>query len=364
MFLRRTLYNFFSTIVKIFVLHTLGTSTNALCDHKTNGFDNKTFKNTSVLNSQSIMLTDNKFTDCDTDVNVELVQDQIPVPVDNSFNYGYNDFSNIKKPDDLTQMTIKHLEQTDHEQLVILVKNNWLLLKVIENQTEELCKIAIINDPPKSTFYMSSPWYSNYGSYDDYFYYVRTMVRENHRALDYVKNQTEEICKFSVQHDWRSLNSVRNQTEDICKCALDKDVSALRFVKNQTVELCKYALDKDISALEWIKDQTEDIYKYALDKDVRALKWIENQTMELCKYALDKDVHALKWINDQNEELCKYALDKDVHALKWINHQSVEICEYALDKDLNAWQFIKFPTIEIIYYYQIVLGKTIRDFID
>lgn len=106
---------------------------NTLCDYKTNVFDNK------ILDSN-------------TDVIMNAVPVQSPVLIPTSESYTYP-FSHLKQPDDITRNTVKHLEKTDYDQLMILVKNNWLLLKVIENQTGELCKVAIMNDPPISTFY-------------------------------------------------------------------------------------------------------------------------------------------------------------------------------------------------------------------
>ena len=34
-------------------------------------------------------------------------------------------------------------------------------------------------------------------------------------ALEYVKEQTEEICKLAVQQDYRAIKFVKDQTEDL-----------------------------------------------------------------------------------------------------------------------------------------------------
>ena len=38
--------------------------------------------------------------------------------------------------------------------------------------------------------------------------------------MQFVKNQTEELCKLAVQQSGYSLQFVKNQTEEICKLAV------------------------------------------------------------------------------------------------------------------------------------------------
>jgi hypothetical protein len=48
--------------------------------------------------------------------------------------------------------------------------------------------------------------------------------------LQYVKNQTEEICKLDVQQNGLALRYVKNQTEEICKLSVNKTPNALYYV--------------------------------------------------------------------------------------------------------------------------------------
>jgi hypothetical protein len=98
------------------------------------------------------------------------------------------------------------------------------------------------------------------------------------KALEYVNEQTEEICKLAVQQDGYALQFVKEQTEEICKLAVHHKYGwALQFVKEQTEELCKLAVQQDGCALEFVKEQTEEICKLAVQRNWQALQYVNKK---------------------------------------------------------------------------------------
>ena len=71
-------------------------------------------------------------------------------------------------------------------------------------------------------------------------------VKQNGCALEYVKEQTEEICS--------ALKFVKEQTKEICLEAVKQNGLALEFVKEQTKEICLEAVKQDGLALEFVKE--------------------------------------------------------------------------------------------------------------
>ena len=59
------------------------------------------------------------------------------------------------------------------------------------------------------------------------------VVKRNGHALQYVKDQTEEICLEAVKQDGHALYYVKDQTEEICLEAVKQDRNALQFVKRK-----------------------------------------------------------------------------------------------------------------------------------
>ena len=61
-------------------------------------------------------------------------------------------------------------------------------------------------------------------------------------ALQYVKEQTPELCLEAVKRDGWALKFVKEQTDEICLAAVKEDAWALEFVKNKTPEIYLAAL--------------------------------------------------------------------------------------------------------------------------
>ena len=64
------------------------------------------------------------------------------------------------------------------------------------------------------------------------------------------EKQTYAMCLDSVQADWGQLAFVREdlQTNNLCLCAIIQDADALQYVQNQTPELCMEAIKKSASS--------------------------------------------------------------------------------------------------------------------
>ena len=138
-------------------------------------------------------------------------------------------------------------------------------------------------------------------------------------ALQYTKNQTNEMCEFAVFKDGHVLKYVKNQTEKICKLAVQQDGSTLQYVENQTDELCKLAVQQDGSALQYVKNQTDELCKLAVQQDGYALQYVENQTDEICELAVQKSGSCIKYVNNKTDKLCKMAVEKCPIYLECIN---------------------------------------------
>lgn len=69
-------------------------------------------------------------------------------------------------------------------------------------------------------------------------------VKENGLLLHLVDNQTPELCMAAVQEDGLVLQFVEEQTYDICMAAVLENGQALKFVKEQTPDLCMAAFQQ------------------------------------------------------------------------------------------------------------------------
>jgi hypothetical protein len=100
-------------------------------------------------------------------------------------------------------------------------------------------------------------------------YFCEIAVQQNHTALRFVRNQTEEICKIAIYKNSQSLQYVKEQTEDICKLAVQQNGNAIRFVKKKTFEIyklslyeiCKLSVYENSNVFQYFKRLCSSIYK-------------------------------------------------------------------------------------------------------
>ena len=83
-----------------------------------------------------------------------------------------------------------------------------------------------------------------------------------------------------VKQDGHNLQFVENQTPEICLAAVKKTGYALQFVKKQTTELCLEAVKQNGWALEFVKNQTEEICLEAVRQDRDILEHLDYDLFE------------------------------------------------------------------------------------
>jgi Domain of unknown function (DUF4116) len=91
--------------------------------------------------------------------------------------------------------------------------------------------------------------------------------------LQYVKNQTEDICLCSVKQNGYALQYVLHQTDDICLRAVKDCGYALQYVLHQTEAICICAVKEYGLALQYVKNQTDAICLEAIDNYFKQDWW-------------------------------------------------------------------------------------------
>ena len=157
--------------------------------------------------------------------------------------------------------------------------------------------------------------------------FCKLAVSQTGCALEYVKDQTDEICKIAVSIFGYALQYVINQTDELCTFAVSNNGCALKYVLLQTDELCKLAISKFGQALQYVKIQTDELCRLAVSRDGCALSYVLLQTDELCKLAVSQDVHALQYVKVQTDEIRKLAVNQD------ILEKTDELCKNAVSHD-------------------------------
>ena len=107
-----------------------------------------------------------------------------------------------------------------------------------------------------------------------------------------------------------TFNSYLRHKENLDLEYVEKIISRngleLEFVTEQTEELCEKAIIQNICSYVFIRDNDirKKLQKIVIEKDNSLFEYIENQTEELCLIAVTNDPYALKFVKKQTKEIC------------------------------------------------------------
>jgi hypothetical protein len=93
----------------------------------------------------------------------------------------------------------------------------------------------------------------------------------------------------------------------------------LEYVKEQTPELCLEAVRQDGVVLRHVKAQTPEVCLEAVRQNGLALEHVEVQTPEICREAVRQSSYALRDVKEQTREICMLAVAKDFFSLAFVN---------------------------------------------
>lgn len=259
------------------------------------------------------------------------------------------------KADKIIINEITHFDDVDDEFWISMLRKNGLILQFIKYQTDEMCRIA---------------------------------VKQHSGALQYVKKQTNELCRLAIQKDGDALRFVRKQTQELCDLAVKNDLRGyvVEFVKKpfKTEELCKRAAQNNPYAIKYMDNVPyplrEELYRMAVKQNGFAIQYINQEPSylssdimtrlayglpiilssnslssslskslidELCTLAVKQDPQSIYYVKNQTEELCSLSVKQNGTLLYYVNDQTEDICKLAVQQDGKALRYVKNQTVEI-----------------
>jgi len=126
----------------------------------------------------------------------------------------------------------------------------------------------------------------------------KAALQLNGSLIDLVENQTEELCKIAIKSLPESILRIKNQTIDLWKIALETDWSVFLLLEDQTPELCLVAVNICGILLKRVKEQTREICLAAVKQYGDSLEYVREQTPEICHAAYTQNKHSRCYILD------------------------------------------------------------------
>ena len=178
---------------------------------------------------------------------------------------------------------IKNIDNQTEEMKKLAVKANGLLLRYIKNPTEEVEKLALENNP---------------------------------RAIEFIENPSEEMMETAIENGWSNLNQIKNPSESIIKKAIKQRGWAIRYVKNPNEELQVLAVKKDYDSIKYIKSPCEEAQKEAVKISYDALRYIEFPCIEAEVQAIRNNESAINFISNLNKEKLLILMKENIFSEK------------------------------------------------
>lgn len=115
--------------------------------------------------------------------------------------------------------------------------------------------------------------------------FCRKAVKYNGAFLQFVVQQTRELCLSAVQRFGDDVYFVRHPTEEICLAAVQAESRALQYITNPSEKVALAAVQQNGLMLQFVPHPTEEICLAAVKNNGLALRYIEYPTEEMCQVA-------------------------------------------------------------------------------
>lgn len=257
-----------------------------------------------------------------------------------------------------------------------------------------------------------------------YLNYAISNLQKNPYLLQHIDDQTLEMCMIAIRKDFTALWYVKNKTFEIYLFAIKKDIRALKFIdahisSDVFMQLCIIGIDynnldvknvhfayycelfdkerlskdqidrlRDMVCIRWRMPKNKKIINYFemkpndfiemkikeyddfairnLHKDINLFRFIHTQTMEVCLYAVKKDHTLFEHVKiEQTPELCIMAISKDYKYLKYVKiERTLEMYKVAVTNSFLALSLIDSSISVNDYMTLCVLAIELHEFHD
>lgn len=90
------------------------------------------------------------------------------------------------------------------------------------------------------------------------------VIKKDWRNIQFIENQTIDLCELAIRTSAQAIRFIKNKTDELCLLAVKMSPETIEFVENQTDEIC-FAFIEGIDDEEdfhyWIKKPTPEMYE-------------------------------------------------------------------------------------------------------
>lgn len=225
-------------------------------------------------------------------------------------------------------------------------------LKYVRNMTKEICMLALQYDG-NNIKYIKNPIQEMYN----------TAINQTYMAIFYTpaEFQDPELCLQVIKKDYessRAIQFIKNPTQQQCLEAVNINGMHLQYIKNnQTYEICMEAVKQYGTALSYVNKEhmTDELIKMAMEGKKMAghlLHLCKNMTPEIIKLAIKNSEIAYYCIPKKliTPELQLMVVKENGKVIKFIDNPTFELCQEAVKQNPLSIIYIKNKDIQLQLY--------------
>ena len=212
----------------------------------------------------------------------------------------------------LNGLMLMYVENQTDELCLIAVKNIDTAIQYVKNKTPLLCSIAIAANPNNYIFITGK----NFNLLRNVAFSIPGVIKE-------ITNSCEELdydtIKQIIEAKPEAILYVVEQTEELCNIAIKKsEGSALKHIKNQTEKMIMNAIEYDSFNIRYATILNEDIYTAAVTKNPYAIQCIKYPSEKVIQIAIEKEPLVIKYISDPSFDICLNVVKKNNNAIAFV----------------------------------------------
>lgn len=154
-------------------------------------------------------------------------------------------------------------------------------------------------------------------------------------ALQYVRNQTFEVCRAAIRNNPDAIGCIRRDTferePELASCiygALKISPQSLKFLRLQNEAFCRLAVEQEPATLQFVQPefQTESICEIAITADPELLANVQNKTRQIVDLAVTANPLTLRYVPAelQDQNLCERAVLLNPLALELVQDEPLK----------------------------------------
>uniref|UniRef100_A0A6C0EAE2 DUF4116 domain-containing protein n=1 Tax=viral metagenome TaxID=1070528 RepID=A0A6C0EAE2_9ZZZZ len=181
---------------------------------------------------------------------------------------------------------IKYIKNPTDDDYIKIIQRDISFLKYIKNPSAKVLEYVVRNYEDALNF-IPNP------SID----LIKLSLEEFPSAIKFVK-QTDEICNIAIKNDPSVIRYIKNKTYDHYKLAIEMCDKYHSILVEEDPCLVEEILEYYPSLLEYVKHQSDEACTIAIKKDPSTIRFVHSQTPELCNLAISLDVNCSKYIKN------------------------------------------------------------------